>query len=36
MRGGGAEDYAKKCYENRLRYDPVLVHTDARKFKTNR
>ena len=24
------EDYAKKCYENRLPYDPVLIQTDAK------
>lgn len=24
------EDYAKKCYENRLPYDPVLMQTDAK------
>ena len=23
-------DYAKKCYENRLPYDPVLIQTDAK------
>lgn len=24
------EDYAKKCYENRLPYDPILIQTDAK------
>ena len=24
------EDYAKKCYENRLPYDPVLIQTDTK------
>ena len=25
------EDYAKKCFENRLPYDPVLIHTEPKK-----
>lgn len=24
------EDYAKKCFENRLSYDPILIKKDAK------